>query len=385
MRSALFGRPIDRRNPADSVKWNRYADDVLPMWIADTDFAVPEAIVAAMAERLQNPAFGYAMPDRQTREAIVGWLSARYGWQVSASDLVFIPGALPGIAMALGGLLSPGDGVAMQMPTYGPIHAAPSNWGLCRIDALVEPGPDGYGMGDLEEAISRARALVLCNPHNPTGKVYSREELIRLASICEREDVLILSDEVHCDLVYPGREHVPIASLSPEIAARTITLMSAGKTFNLSGLKLGFAVITNKELRRRFVAAHRGMVPRTDSLMGLVATRAAFAEGEAWRRAQVDYLTASRDHLVAELVRRIPGVRLIAPQASFLAWLDFRDLGLGDDPGAWLLEKARVGLSPGPEFGTGGVGHARINFGCPRVLIDEAIDRITRALDQRAV
>lgn len=378
-----FDRAIDRRDPPDSVKWNRYAGDVLPMWIADTDFAVPDTVIAAMGERLRHPAFGYAMADHATREAIVAWLAKRYDWRVSPADLVFIPGALPGIAMALGGLLSPGGGVAMQMPIYGPIHAAPGNWGLERIDALVEPGPDGYGMGDLEAAIGRARALVLCNPHNPTGKVYSRDELCRVAAACERHDTLVVSDEVHCDLVHPGRDHVPIASLSPEIAARTITLMSAGKTFNLSGLKLGFAVITNENLRRRFMASHRGMVPRTDSLMGLVATRAAFTHGEAWRRAQVDYLAANSEHLAIELPRRLPGIRLIAPQASFLAWLDFSELDLGDDPGAWLLEHARIGVSGGTEFGTGGAGHVRLNFGCPRRRLDEAIDRIVLALERR--
>ncbi|MBS0481423.1 MAG: PatB family C-S lyase [Proteobacteria bacterium] len=383
MAGGAFDRQIDRRNPPDSVKWNRYAGDVLPMWIADMDLAAPDPVIAAMADRLRHPVFGYSMADRATRDAIVNWLAVQYGWTTRPEDLVFLPGALPGIAMALGGLLSPGDGVAMQMPIYGPIHAAPANWGLNRIDAWVESGPEGYSTGNLEQAIAQSRALVLCNPHNPTGKVYDRAELMRIAVACENADALIVSDEVHCDLLHAERNHVPIASLDPAVAARTITLMSAGKTFNLSGLKLAFAVITNSDLRRRFIASHRGIVPRTDSLMGLVATCAAFTSGEAWRGSVVRYLAHNRDYVMHETERRLPGVRLIAPQASFLAWLDFSKLELGIDPGAWLLRHARVALSPGPEFGPGCGNYARLNFGCPRERIAEAIDRIAHAFDVR--
>lgn len=377
-----FDQLIDRRAASDSVKWDRYGDDVIPMWIADTDFAVSPTIVAALHHRIDDAIYGYSHGSADVRQSIVGWLERIHGWRIQERDIVFLPGALPGISMALKALLAPGDGVTVQMPIYNPIHAAPGHWGMHLIEAPLEAKVDGYDMGDIEDAIGRSKALLLCNPHNPTGKVYDRNELTRIAEACESSDVLILSDEVHCDLVYAEKKHIPIASLSPEISARTITLMSAGKTFNLSGLKLAFAIIQNGELRRKFVSARHGMVPFTDSLLGLHATHAAFAECSGWRSMLVKYLEANKVHLAQMVRHHLPSVKLVLPEASFLAWLDCRETGIEVNPQEFFLSGAKVALSDGDSFGVGGQGHVRLNFGCPHSRLDQAVRRMAEALQK---
>ncbi len=371
-----FDRPLDRRNPADSVKWLYRGTDVLPMWIADMEFAAPDAVVDAMAERLRHPVFGYAMADTETRQAVVDWVQTHYDWAIRPEDIVFLPGTLPGIAMGLLSTLSPGDGVVMQTPIYGPIHKAPGLCGMRRIDAPIGIRPDGCTIGSFADEARHARAMLLCNPHNPTGKVYSRAELALLAEAAERHDLLILSDEVHCDLVFPGHRHIPVATLDEQTAARTITLMSGGKTFNISGLKLAFAIIQNADLRHRFQASKRGMVPATDNLMGLVATRAAFRHAEEWRQALVGYLAENAAHLERRLATELPAAMLVRPEASFLAWIDCRALGLDEEPSRFFERHAALALYAGTDFGPGGDGWVRLNFGCPRAMLDEAIDRM---------
>lgn len=357
-----FDQLIDRRAASDSVKWDRYGDDVIPMWIADTDFAVSPTIVSALHSRINHAIYGYSHGSAGVRQSIVGWLERVHGWVIQEEDIVFLPGALPGISMGLKACLAPGDGVAVQMPIYNPIHAAPGHWRMQLIEAPLEAKVDGYDMGDIEDAIGRSKALLFCNPHNPTGKVYDRDELIRIAAACEKSDVLILSDEVHCDMVYSGKKHIPIATLDEAVSARTITLMSAGKTFNLSGLKLAFAIIQNSDLRRKFVGARQGMVPFTDSLLGLHATRAAFNECGEWRDLLVRYLDSNKTHLQQLVAHHLPGFKLIAPDASFLAWLDCRDAGLATNPQEFFLTKANVSLSDGESFGTGGAGACQVEL-----------------------
>ncbi len=382
MTTADFDAVLDRRAAADCKKWRLYGDDVLPMWVADMDFAVAPPIVAALGARLAHPVFGYAQPPEALKAAVVDWLAARHGWAIRPEDLVFLPGVEPGFNMALKAMLTPGDGVVVQTPMYRPILAAPGHWGLTRIDAPLVPGTDGYGVdiAGLEQALARSRAFLFCNPHNPTGKVHDPTELAAIAALCERHDVLIISDEIHCDLVYSGRRHRPIATLAPEIARRTVTLMSASKTFNIAGLKTAFAVITDRALRERFQQTRLGMVDSVN-IMGLEATRAAFAEGEPWRRGLLGCLEGNRDHLAREIARRFPGIILRPPDASFLAWLDCTALGLTPEPQAFFLDAAKVGLSAGSEFGRSGAGHVRLNFGCPRPLLDAALDRMEQALE----
>jgi cystathionine beta-lyase len=238
---------------------------------------------------------------------------------------------------------------------------------------------------DLEQVargLARCQALLLCNPHNPTGRVLTRAELEHIAQVCLEHDVLIVSDEIHCDLVFDGRRHIPIASLSETVARRTITLMAASKTYNVAGLKAAFAVIADPDLRQRFNASRLGMVDSVNAL-GLVATGAAYRHGGAWKAAVLAYLQDNRDYLFDAVQRRLPGVSMAKPQATFLAWLDCSGLGL-NDPQAFFLEHAKVGLNPGTDFGPGGAQHVRLNFGCPRATLEEGLNRLEQSLARRA-
>lgn len=385
MENLDFDLPLDRRAAADCRKWNRYPADVLPLWVADMDFAVPRPVLEALRARVDHAAFGYAAATPALIEAIVAMLERRHGWRVAPEAIVMLPGVEPGFNMALRGLLEPGDGVVIQTPVYAPLRAAPGHWGLRRVEVPLAATADDIGadLPALTAALGAldTRALLLCNPHNPTGKVYARAELAAIAQACLANDVLIVSDEIHCDLVLDGdaRRHVPIAALAPEIAARSVTLMSASKTYNVAGLKAAFAIVPDAALRQRVAAARGGMVDSVN-LMGLAATQAALTGCEAWRRALVAYLGANRDFLTREIARRFPAIGFRPPQASFLAWLDCRKLALGVDPQTFFLEHARVALSPGGEFGPLGEGHVRLNFGCRRATLAEALDRMAAAL-----
>jgi cystathionine beta-lyase len=379
--AAGFDATLDRRSAADCKKWRLYPEDILPMWVADMDFGVAEPILAALRRRIAHPVFGYAQAPEALREAIVAAMVDRHGWTIQPEHLVFLPGVEPGFNMALKAFLAPGDGVLVQTPMYRPILSAPGHRGMRRVDAPLTPSDRGYTV-DLEAfdgLMSGCRALLLCNPHNPTGKVFTDAELTRMAVACERRDALVISDEIHCDLVFGGKRHRPIAALSPEVARRTITLMSASKAWNIAGLKTAFAIIPDPRMRERFQQARLGMVDSVN-LMGLEATRAAYAEGDAWRRAAIAYLEGNRDHLAQELARSFPKVGFRPPEASFLAWLDCTALGLQPHPQEYLLKEARVGLSAGLEFGSLGAHHIRLNFGCPRAILDTALDRMEEAL-----
>ncbi|WP_353181934.1 PatB family C-S lyase [Bosea sp. (in: a-proteobacteria)] len=368
-----------------STKWSRYPADVLPMWIADMDFSVAPEIVSALQRRLEHPVFGYAIARTELREEIVRDLAERFGWTIRPDDIVFLPGVEPGFNMALKSRLKPGDKVLIQTPIYRPILDAPAHWELEALTVPMVRAEAGYrpDRGALAAGLAQARAFLLCNPHNPTGHVYSREDLAFIAAECEARDVLIVSDEIHCDLVFAGREHIPIASLAPAVADRTITLMSASKTYNIPGLKTSFAVITNPALRSAFAGARSGMVDSVN-LFGLEATLAAYRDAGAWRNALLGYLQSNRDHLEQEIERLIPGIRYHPPEASFLAWLDCSALGIAGSPQSFFLRQAKVGLYAGEVFGAEYGAFVRLNFGCTRAVLSDAIERMAGALAGRA-
>ncbi|MBB2203047.1 MalY/PatB family protein [Gluconacetobacter tumulisoli] len=380
-----FDAVIDRRGTG-SNKWTRYAPDVLPMWVADMDFAVAPSITEALRARLDHPVLGYATAKDSLRAQIVSEMRVRYDWRIETSDIVFLPGVEPGFNMAMKAFMQPGDTIAIQTPIYRPILRAPGHWDLRRRDIVLSPGAQGDWPLDVDAfaaGLHGCGAFLLCNPHNPTGKVYTRAELTQIAQICAREDVLIISDEIHGDLVFDGRAHTPIASLSPEIAHRTITLMAASKTYNIAGLKTAFAIITDPALRSRFEAHRLGMVDSVN-LFGLVATEAALAGGGAWRDALVRYLQGNRDFMVETLRRTIPEIGIHAPQSTFLAWLDCSKLHLPESPQAFFLREAKVALSAGDEFHeTDTASFVRLNFGCTRATLAQGLEQIHQSLVRR--
>ena len=373
--------PAPDRRGTGSSKWSRYPDDVLPLWVADMDFAVAPCIVDALRDRLDHPVFGYSVAEDGLRNRIVDRLATRHGWHVAPEHLVFLPGVEPGFNMALRALLSPGDAVAVQTPNYRPILAAPGHWNLRRLDLPLrrEQGRWHVDREQFTATVRHARAFLLCNPHNPTGTAFTRDCLAAMARACLDAGALIISDEIHGDVVFDEREHVPIASLGPEVADRTITLMAASKSFNISGLKAAFAIIPNPALREEFNASRLGMVDSVNAF-GLVATGAAYAGGQSWLTSLLGILQDNRDHLVREIASRFPQLSMSVPEATFLAWIDCRAAGL-EHPQRFFLDHARVGLNDGGEFGA--EGFVRLNFGCARATLDEALDRMHRSLAAR--
>jgi cystathionine beta-lyase len=374
-----FDTIIDRRD-SGCVKWSRFEADVLPMWVADMDFAVAEHILRALRDRLAHPVLGYGVSQTGLKARIVAWLEAQYGWRVTPDDILMLPGVVPGFNMALRTVCAPGAGVVVQTPVYPPMLKAPENGGLRRLDAPLT-ATDEVDIDVLGAALRAAGqgAFLLCNPHNPTGRAFRREELAMMAESCIAAGLSIVSDEIHCDLLLDGRRHQPIAALAPEVAARTITLMSAGKTWNIAGLNACWAVVTDPGLRARF-ARHLAGVADHVNILGLIATEAALAEGAPWREAVLAYLQGNRDWLAGAVAERLPGVTMRLPEATFLAWLDCRSSAAAADPHGFFLEKARVGLNAGPDFGPPGAGFVRLNFGCPRAVLEAGIGRMARAL-----
>lgn len=375
---------VFQRLHTGSKKWSQYPEDVLPMWVADMDFPVAAPIVQALKNRLEHPLLGYSVPQQALRETLVKHLADRYRWKIDAQDLVFLPGVEPGVNMALHALLSPSSAVLVQTPNYSPLLHAPANWKLPRIDLPFHANAQGEyptDIASLERALPDRGALLLSNPHNPLGKVFERDELRAIAEACVRRDALIISDEIHADLLFDGRQHTPIASLSPEIAARCVTLMSASKAWNIAGLKTAFAVVQNAELRQRFNAGRLGLVDSVNAL-GLEATEVAYREGAPWLEQVVAYLQDNRDYLADAIKSRFPEIKMNLPQSTYLAWLDCAGLGL-ESPQQFFLDHAKVALSDGLEFGDDCGQFVRLNFGCPRPMLEEGLARMERSLRDR--
>ncbi len=378
-----FDQIINRR-ATGSDKWDHYDEDVLPMWVADMDFVSPQPVVDALAHRVEHGVFGYPGENERLTSAIQDWLAVRFNWRVSLESLILIPGVVKSFNLASHALRGPdGGGVLVQTPVYYPFLSAPENAGMQRQEMQLTLCPDGSYEIDFEEfeasITDETRLFILCNPHNPVGRVFRQEELERMAQICIRHGVTICSDEIHGDLVFSGQRHIPVASLDPEIAAHTITLMAPSKTFNLAGLECSFAVIENPDLREKFVGAKQGLVGWVN-LMGQTAALAAYREGQEWLDQLLVYLEANRDYLYDYVNTQLPGVSMAKPEGTYLAWLDCRKAGIEGNPQAFFLERAKVALNDGPKFGQGGEGFVRLNFGCPRSLLTDGLDRMKAAL-----
>ncbi|MDI7276303.1 MAG: PatB family C-S lyase [Anaerolineae bacterium] len=376
-------RIIERRG-SDSEKWRRYGPDVLPLWVADMDFQSPEPVIRALSERVAHGVFGYGCEPPELRELLVERMHRLYGWQIAPEAVVFLPGVVTGFNLCCRAFAAPGDGVLVQTPVYPPILRAWRNARLERREMELTRLSDGTYAVDYD-AFERAlrdgtRVFILCNPHNPVGRVFRRDELERMAQTCLRLGVLICSDEIHCDLLFSESRHLPIAALAPEVAARTITLMAPSKTFNIAGLNCAFAIVTDPALREALQLAGRGLVGEP-CILAYVAATAAYRDGQPWLDSVLRYLEANRDYLLRELPARLPGVRMARPEGTFLAWLDCRNAGIPGNPAEFFLQRAQVAVNDGATFGQGGEGFVRLNFGCPRALLDEGLQRMQRALE----
>ena len=374
---------LPNRRDSESTKWNRYPEDVLPMWVADMDFRSPDAIIKALKERVDHGVFGYPTISDHLKESVVAWLSKRHGWEVKTQDLVFLPGVVTGFNLAAHAVTRPGDGVLVQTPTYGPFLGVEKNVNLVQQEMELTKESDGQYSVDLdafEEAITgRTRIFMLCNPQNPTGRVFTKEELEAMADICLQNDIIICSDEIHSDLVFTGHKHIPISSLDPEISAKTITLIAPSKTFNIAGLKGSVAIITDEELRNQFEGARQGLAGGIN-LLGMAAMEAAYAQSEPWLEALLTYLEANRDYAFDFIYQEIPGVNMAKPEGTYLAWLDCRETAIEGKPDKFFQKQAKVAMNDGVWFGKGGEGFVRMNFGCPRSMLIESLNRMKDVL-----
>jgi cysteine-S-conjugate beta-lyase len=384
-----FDQIVDRSG-SDSGKWSRYSADVLPLWVADMDFLSPPEVIEALHRRIDHGVFGYGSDPVELRELICERLLRRYNWEIAPHDIIFMPGLVSGFNIAARAIGDRGDGVLICTPVYHPFLHAPANQHRLLQNAPLASSRsklDGLETIDyemdldaIEDAITeRTRLHILCNPHNPVGRAYTRAELESLATTCLSHDVIICSDEIHCDLLLGETQHVPIASLHPEIARRTITLMAPSKTYNLPGLACSYAVITDPDLRAQFQSASAGIVPHVN-LLGYVAAITAYSSCDEWERRLRDYLTANRDYLLGYLRDNLPSIAATVPEATFLGWLDCGALDLPGNPQEFFLEEARVAFNEGATFGEGGEGFVRFNFGCPRATVQLGLDRMAESL-----
>lgn len=388
-----FDELPDRR-ASDSLKWHFYEEDVLPMWVADMDFPSPEPVIRALQERVEHGVFGYpigALDDPRVLGELRGLISARlarlYEWQVQPEEIIFIPGVATGFNLACHTVEVPGGAVLVETPLYPPILLAPGNAGLACQDAEMRRRQDGSYEVDWDTYATamdeRTRLFILCNPHNPVGRVFRKEELERMALLCLQRGVIICSDEIHCDLLFKGQRHIPIASLDAEIAHNTITLMAPTKTFNLAGLHMSFAIIQNPELRKSYLKNRQGLVSWVN-LLGQVAMLAAYRDGQEWCEQLLVYLESNRDILYDYVQQELPGIEMAKPEGTYLAWLDCRESRITGNPCEFFLKKGRVALMDGAAFGKGGEGFVRLNFGCPQSMLLEGLERMKNALGKIA-
>ncbi len=373
-----FDRLFDRRNTG-SLKWERYKSrDVIPLWVADMDFQAPPPVLKALHRRVDHGIFGYCLPGDELVGVVVSWLEAKYRWKVHPSWIVWLPGLVPALNVACRAFGDDWDQVLTFTPVYPPFLSAPelSRKKLKTIPLRREKGLFTFDLKRFESEISsRSKLLLLCNPHNPVGRRYSRREIETVAQVAVKHNITICSDEIHCDLILDGAEHVPTATLGEEISARTITLMSASKTFNLPGLNCAFAIIPNERLRGTFIKNRMEIIPNANAL-GYAACLAAYRNCEDWRAELIDYLRGNRNIVQEFINEQIPRLSMDNVEATYLAWIDARELGVSDP--ALFFERAGVGLSDGRHFQA--EGYVRLNFGCPREILLEALDRMKHAV-----
>lgn len=376
---------VSDRFSSESIKWHKYGSDILPLWVADMDFKSPNEVVDALQRRVAHGIYGYGVELPDLKKAIVERMWKKYQWSIVPEDIVFLPGVIRGFNLACQAFGKPGGNVLVQTPVYPPILSAPENAGLGRKDVGFRRSENGsyiLDQNDFSGAIDERTCLfILCNPHNPIGHVFSRSELETMAEICLENEIVICSDEIHAELLYPGYEHHPIASLDNKIAQKTITLSAPSKTFNLAGLDFSFAVIQNGELRNSFIKSMKGLVGGVN-ILGQVAAMAAYEHGDPWLKALLNYLDENRHYLIEFLSKNLPKIHVTLPEATYLAWLDCREMKLTPNPFQFFLDHAKVALWKGEDFGKGGEGHVRINFGCPRKILEDALTRMYAAIEK---
>lgn len=353
--------------------------NVLPMWVADMDFETPDFVRKAVMERAEHPVYGYHFKDDAYYQSIKGWIARRHHWGVEQEWMSFTPGVVCGFTMAVLAFTKPGDKIIIQPPVYPPFHHAVTSQGRKLVYNSLLNRNDGYefNFDQLVEQAKDAKMLILCNPHNPVGRCWTRNELLFLGEICMKNNLLVISDEIHCDLILPGYRHLPFASLDKEFSQRSITFHAASKTFNLAGLATSTAIIPNEGLRKIYTDYVNNLEAHLGNIFGKVATQAAMNQGDEWLEQLLDYVQGNIDYVSDFLRANLPKVAFHKPQATYMIWLDFNSYGLSEEE-LWrkMTQEAHLGFNRGKEFGVEGSGFFRINLACPRTTVEEAMRRL---------
>ena len=383
-----FDKIIDRTNNF-SAKWSEMnknfgTNNLLPMWVADMDFLTAPCVMEALKDRLEQGIFGYTTRPSSYNESIVNWLDNRFSWKINQEWLMFSPAVITSISLLIQNLTQKNDKIMIQEPVYSPFHnIVESNERNLVISPLVKLDDGSYVMDyeDIESKIKDVKIFILCNPHNPVGRVWTREELTRLGEICLKHNVLVISDEIHSDIILKNHKHTPFASISKEFRENTITCMAPTKTFNLAGLQSSFLVISNPYYYEVMDKAFSILDIKRNNAFSLVATEAAYNYGEDWLYELIKYIEDNVDFAIDYIKNHMPQLKVKKPEGTYLLWVDFSNLNVDKkDLKNALINKGRIALSDGSSFGIGGDGYYRINLACPRSMVLEGLKRIEFAI-----
>ncbi|MBU8905300.1 MalY/PatB family protein [Desertibacillus haloalkaliphilus] len=386
-----FDKVIDRTN-TNSTKWDAVdklynGKDLWPMWVADMDFRAPEAVLEAIQEKVEHGILGYTVRPESLDQAVVNWFKTEYGWTVDPKALQYTAGVVPTITQLIQAFTDEDDKIIIQTPVYYPFYSVVTN-----VNRRLVKNPlqfDGkqyrFDFDHLEASIDEhTKMLILCNPHNPAGRVWSKEELQRLAEICKKHDLLVISDEIHADLMLNGHHHVPFASLSSDTANRTITCLAPSKTFNLAGIQSSITVIENEQYYKKFAKHLQNQFLFMPNLFASVATEAAYRHGKPWLTELRAYLEDNLRYVINFVGEHMPKIKVVEPEGTYLVWLDCSELGMtAAERRKWLEDKAKVALSHGSTFGEEGKDFERMNIACPRQTLTEGLERLKRAYQEQ--
>ena len=392
-----FDQVCNRKN-TDCLKWDMMepifgSGDLIPLWVADMDLPVAKPIIDALKKRVEHPFYGYSQAGTSVLNSVVERMKRKFNWNIKPEWIVFTPGVVPALHVAVRSLTHPGDEVILQEPTYHPFFPVVVNSGCKIVNNGLKMNNNRYEMDykGLEEKFhsksrsfqeaGRIKTIIFCNPHNPIGRLWKRDEIIKMGEIAINNGAVVISDEIHCEILFKDQKHTPFASISKKFEQNSIVCMSPSKTFNLAGLEVSTIIIPNKKLRDNFINTRSGIVPNPN-LFGYIALEAAYNHGDEWLEQVLDYLQKNLDYLKQYLENKIPNIRVVDPEGTYLIWLDCRDLGMDNQTlSNFMKKKAKVGLEDGFIFGESGSGFMRMNIACSRSVLHEALNRIENAID----
>ena len=388
-----FDEIIDRKE-SGAIKWDEKfmeeyfgVGDLLPLWVADMDFRAPQILIDKMKARVEHGIFGYTFPKESYYQSIINWFKRRHDWTIEKDWIVYSPGIVPAIKFIIKTFSKPGDGLIIQEPVYYPFRSSIEELGRKVLNNELISENNSYKMNfkDLEEKCKtpRTKMLILCNPHNPVSRVFTKEELTKLGKICIENNVLVISDEIHCDLIFPGYKHIVFPNISEEFAQNSITCVAPSKTFNIAGLKTSNIIIPNKVIREEFATTMSNASLRGPTIFGGLAMETCYNECEGWLDDLLIYIKKNYDFMVSFFKEKMSGIEVFDLEGTYLAWVDFRSLGLNQKTLDEIMKKeAKVGLDDGAMFGKIGEGFQRFNLACPKEILKEALERIEKTFRQ---